>query len=355
MGETRRIYLHIGAPKTGTTYLQSLLAHNRQVLADKGILYPSLKGDAHHKPVWDLRGTPEQRKDAKRVQGSWQRLVDTVNGSDLDALISSEHLVFARDPHVKQALAAFQGKVHVIFTARDLLRQVPAVWQERIKNQQTVTYRAFVESIMGAGGPGSRAFWTAQDPAGALQRWSVGDADRMHVVTAPPPGIAPHVLWDRFLSVLGLPGSDFDLQLEPKANASLSLTQAELLRRYNARHAADMPWVRYRTLLRAEVGGAFAAIEDSRRISLTAREQEFFASRAATINDELRAKGYAVHGSLTDLAPHGPATTGSDAVDRASGEQSDSELSDSELSAAELLDAALDLIHGLVSRHSDGA
>ncbi len=341
MAEPRRVYLHIGAPKTGTTYLQAMLAHNRSALADRGLLYPSLKGDAHHKPVWDLRGTPDQRKDARGVGGSWQRLVDKVNASELDALISSEHFVFAREPHVRQALSAFDAELHVIYTARDLLRQVPAVWQERIKNQQTVTYRDFVESIMGAGGPGSRAFWTAQDAAGALLRWWVGDAARMHVVTAPPAGQPRHLLWDRFTSVLGLTGSEFDLQPEVKANASLSLTQAELLRRYNARHATDMPWVRYRTLLRAEVGGAFAAIEDPRKISLTSREREFFAARAATVNDQLVAKGYLVHGDLADLAPN---VTSRDVGDPASLDPSDSEL----------LDAALDLIQGLVSRRADG-
>ena len=34
------IYLHIGMPKTGTTYLQNLLFENREKLLDKSLLYP---------------------------------------------------------------------------------------------------------------------------------------------------------------------------------------------------------------------------------------------------------------------------------------------------------------------------
>lgn len=34
------IYLHIGAPKTGTTYLQNVLWRNRERLRTDGLLYP---------------------------------------------------------------------------------------------------------------------------------------------------------------------------------------------------------------------------------------------------------------------------------------------------------------------------
>ncbi len=34
------VYLHVGAPKTGTTYLQNRLAANQAALAARGVSYP---------------------------------------------------------------------------------------------------------------------------------------------------------------------------------------------------------------------------------------------------------------------------------------------------------------------------
>jgi hypothetical protein len=39
-----RVFVHIGLPKTGTTSIQALLAENRDVLLDRGILYPRSLG-----------------------------------------------------------------------------------------------------------------------------------------------------------------------------------------------------------------------------------------------------------------------------------------------------------------------
>jgi hypothetical protein len=50
-----RVYLHIGAPKTGTTYLQEVLFRNRARLAEHGVLYPGDSTAAHYAAVLDLR------------------------------------------------------------------------------------------------------------------------------------------------------------------------------------------------------------------------------------------------------------------------------------------------------------
>ena len=38
---SRRVYLHVGAPKTGTTYLQDRLALNATSLADHDVHFPT--------------------------------------------------------------------------------------------------------------------------------------------------------------------------------------------------------------------------------------------------------------------------------------------------------------------------
>jgi hypothetical protein len=334
----RRVYVHIGAPKTGTTYLQAVCARNREPLRARGIDYPDVFGDAHHKAVWDLRETPDQRAATKGVEGSWASLVEIVNGADRDVLLSSEHFVFALPRHVERAVASLRGELHVIYTARDLVRQVPAVWQERIKNQKTVGYHEFIAAVMAGSGPGARSFWGAQDAAGALARWSSAStgiaAGRVHVVTTPPPGSSPALLWERFAQVLGLRGADFDATVSGSANKSLSMLQTELLRRYNERHAQGVSWPEYRRTMRRQLD-VLAAIDDGRKIGLTRDEHVFFAARARELCDAVERAGYDVVGDLADLLP-GPAPAGP--------AENPTELSD-----AELLDACLDVVHQLLT------
>ncbi len=343
----RRVYLHIGAPKTGTSYLQALLAKNRDALAERGIRYPDSKSDAHHKAVWDLRGTPQQRSDTKGIPGSWQGLVDQVNAADSDALVSSEHFVFAKQPQIRTALSAFDAETHVIYTARDLARQVPAVWQERVKNNQSMSYREFVAAVMDRTGPGSRSFWGAQDASGVLDRWGGGmDPPRLHLVTTPPAGQPPTVLWDRFVSVVGVTGSDLDTDTGGAANESLSMAQTELLRRYNERYGDGVSWQHYRRLVRAQVD-VFRESGSGRRIALTPAEHAYFTERAAEITHRIASGGYHIVGDVADLvpAPLQPQRQ-QPAVGRAGEDPG-------ELSDAELLDAALDVIQGLLVRQAD--
>jgi hypothetical protein len=336
----RRVYLHIGAPKTGTTYLQAACARNREQLRSAGVLYPDAFGDAHHKAVWDLRETPGQREDVKGIEGSWDRLVAVANTTASNVLISSEHLVFALQAQLSRALSSFDGEVHVVYTARDLVRQVPAVWQERVKNQKTMTYRTFVRSVMEGSGPGAKSFWEGQDASRALQPWSDGvGADRVHLVTAPPPGSPPTLLWDRFVSALGLTGSDFDATASEAANESLSMLQAELLRRYNVRHGDALPWPAYRLIVRRQIN-VLAGIDDGRKVVLAPEEYAFLSARAREICDAVAKAGYNVVGDLADLLP-GPQPS-------VEGSEDPTELSD-----AELLDASLDVVHQMLTAQAD--
>jgi hypothetical protein len=342
-----RVYLHIGAPKTGTTYLQALLAANRAALESEGILYPPSVSDAHHAAAWDLRGTPAQRRDVRGIEGSWDTLVGRANAWDGEAVIvSSELFVYCNDRQVRTALSAFDAEVHVVYTARDLIRQVPAVWQERVKNQQTISYPDYLAAVITARSrSGKHAFWRAQDAAAVAKRWSHGlPAEAVHVVTAPPTGSSPYVLWERFVSVLGRRAEVFDAEAAGPVNRSLGLLQTELLRRYNERYGSGLSWPVYRRMIRLELDRSFAAaIPDGRKLTLPAADYEFFAAAARDMVSELRRAGYDVVGDLDELLPPAQATP-SDVNQTESVVASD----------AEVLGAALDVMHTLLARQREG-
>jgi hypothetical protein len=338
----KRVYLHIGAPKTGTTYLQAVLGRNRDSLAAKGLLYPASQSDAHHKAVWDLRGTPKQREHLEGIEGTWAALVGQVNQAGSDVLLSSEHFVFAQKQQVERALSSFEdAEMHVIYTARDLGRQVPAVWQERIKNQRSMTYRSFVQSLIARDGKTAKAFWNVQDPEAVLRRWSRGlRPDQVHLVTAPPTGQPHRVLWDRFAEALGLDGTDYDVDVA-RSNESLSMLQTEVLRRFNERHAEGLSWPQYRRLIFRQLD-VLRVIGDGRRIGLTPDENAFLTRRASEITEAIAGAGYDVVGDLDDLIPAPPSDRAGDGAD-----------DPTELRDDELLEATLDVMQELLSRQAD--
>lgn len=95
--------VHIGAPKTGSTAIQSFLCGNRERLAAHGLLYPdvSLRGYGHHDLAFLLGGgypdwaKPQDRPLAELATG----LRDAVRSSDATrVLLSSENFYLYPEP-----------------------------------------------------------------------------------------------------------------------------------------------------------------------------------------------------------------------------------------------------------------
>ena len=80
--------------------------------------------------------------------------------------------------------------MHVVYTARDVARQVAAEWQEQLKHQRKVTFETFLEQIRETDTrKATRWFWRVQGLAGVLERWGAGlDPRQVHVVTVPRAG-----------------------------------------------------------------------------------------------------------------------------------------------------------------------
>ena len=72
----RRCLIHVGAPKTGTTYLQLVLGRNQQTLALRGLLYPGTSPS--HDAALDLRGVSFGRGVQTRPAYAWDRLAGEV-------------------------------------------------------------------------------------------------------------------------------------------------------------------------------------------------------------------------------------------------------------------------------------
>lgn len=223
--------LHIGLPKTGTTYLQQVVWGNRDRLRAAGVLVP---GFGHREHLWaalDLQERPRLARRHPDAPGAWQRLVDEASAWSGDVLITHEFLCGAGAEQASRAIAAFAGaEVHLVVTARDAASTVLAGWQESVKNGSTVGLDA-VMAGQSAGGPEfSMQTW---DLAGVLERWTPDlPAERVHVLVMPGAGQPREQHWRHFAEVLGV---DPDAYAAPDdaVNSALGIVQVETLRLVN--------------------------------------------------------------------------------------------------------------------------
>ncbi len=340
------VYLHVGLPKSGTSYVQKVLTANKTALKRAGLLFPGETWGEQVRAVQDIRGMTVPRGRRALVDGAWERLVTEAATWSGDVIISMEWLASARPEHIRTVIDDFGGaKVHVIFTVRDLARTVPAAWQEFVQNRDEWSWEEFLESVVTddrtPGSPGKR-FWAQQDLAKLLGRWtSVIPAQDVHVVTLPHPGADQGVLWQRMCAVLG--GAYEDCQLGGLgSNTSLGLESAELMRRLNrAAREGGLPESTYHRVFKHGVAKRLLAERSAResKLVLPVAHHEWARRQATHQIEAVEKSGVKVVGDLADLQP---------VLGTAGGRQPD------EVTDAELLDLALGALVGM-ARRSDTA
>jgi len=221
-----RLLLHIGTQKSGTTYLQRVLARLSGDLRREGVLYPTrLQGRReiynHEAAAYGLLGTasfpwvPPARAQAQ--SGAWERLRRKVHEWDGTAIVSGEAFSVI-DPGAARRLVESLGvpNTHVVITARDLGRVLPSSWQQHIRNGRSTSFATYLQQQATRRGAGNarellrrwdddpdQTFWRAYAIGGLVERWAPL-ARTVSVVTVPRRGAAPDELWQRFRRALDL-------------------------------------------------------------------------------------------------------------------------------------------------------
>jgi hypothetical protein len=301
----RRVFLHIGSPKTGTTFLQEVLWAHQQQAAEQGLLLPGERFNDHYLASLDVRGVAGRPEHPPRAQGMWDRLVEESLAWSGTVLVSHELFASATKEQAERAIASFgeHAEVHVVLTARDLVRQMSAEWQEHVKHRSTKTFEEFIAGVRDDRRRTSW-FWRVQDFAGVLDRWGgTLDSSRLHVVTVPPATYPSGTLWLRFATLLGLDPTTFDTTVS-RSNTSLGVEQAELLRRVNSVLGDRLPLPGpYPTVVKNVLAHRVLAGRKGTRLTLSPSDTEYAVAQSRDIADRLAAMGVDVVGQLDELVP----------------------------------------------------
>ena len=232
-----RVFVHLGLPKTATTYLQTILWSHREQLRDQQVLVPGSERREHYWVSRIVREDPQFATANRRQRGSWDRLRAEIDAWPGTALISHEFLAAASAEQAARMVAELApAEVHLVVTGREPLGLFTASWQESVKNRDTRPLSEY--SLVEAPDSGGIWNWRTLDIGRVLQRWSPAvPAERVHVLPLPPPSAPRHEIWDRFATLVGIDPASVDVQ-QSFPNASMGVVEAETLRRVNA-HLGD--------------------------------------------------------------------------------------------------------------------
>jgi hypothetical protein len=223
-----KVFIHVGLPKTGTTYLQSVLWSNKSALLEQGVLLPGDSSREHMRASVVVREHPGLANRVPEVRESWDRIVEEVNQWSKTALISHEFFGAASRAQAAAALSRFgSAEINVIVTARDLLTVLTSYWQEYIKHGFTGELDAFppAESSL------DEWSWDTVDVRGVVERWGQsGDPAQVHVLVLPPPSAPKETLLHQFCALVGIDPTGLVTD-QAREYRSLGVVEAEFLRR----------------------------------------------------------------------------------------------------------------------------
>lgn len=299
----RRVLLYIGLPKTGTTFIQTTMWHNRTRLEEQGFLYPGEDRFDHYHAFADLRRKRRDPGSPKApARPMWDALVSALNAWDGDGLITHEFFSMLTPAQIGRALADIDtAEIQVIITARSYVAQWPAVWQEGLKMNVDQTFDEFMAAALSGELKGAWG-WRSQDILKVLSRWERHvPREQIHVVTVPPPGSPRNLLWDRWVKVTGIDDSNFETDVA-FANSSLGAEQAALLHALKPRLSAELldgptrhRWVRQ------YFGHEVLVPQRGTRFGPRPEVAEELAQRSEQAARTIEHHGYPVTGDLADL------------------------------------------------------
>ena len=251
----KKLIVHAGFHKTGTTALQSSIYAVTEKLEKLGLTYPHVGGKAHHKAIYSLMekgwGWEERGGNPPNLK-KWPELVRKVKRAKETALISSEFLCELNEAQIAKFKSDLGvDDVTIYFTLRPLLKIVPSAYQQHLKIGIRSDYEKWLHSILDEPGTSTitPSFWVRHQHEKVLRKWIAAfGAARVKLVIVDEKN--PDFMYQVFNDALGLKKPLLVEQKEKDSNRSLTLQEIALLRKVNRIYPKKRSWHDYETFIR---------------------------------------------------------------------------------------------------------
>lgn len=286
-------FIHIGAPKCGSTALQSWLDINRATLAAQGVQYVS-EGAHWIAPAKALVGASDRVSGKPVPMREWERLVAAVrkatpdSGSTARAIISSEWYAGASDEAVERAARDLDGtRVRVLLFVRPLSSTLVSAWQQALKLGGRQSLHEWLITLFDEPtSPTAERAWGKHRYDLIAARWAkrIG-ADRVSIVVLDPTN--PESLFRTVEEIAGVaPGSAS--AAPSRTNQSLSPFESDVLLALNQEFYARGGTLRgYRQGVLRTFDGYVNSVRTGPPEKM--RLPQFWEPRVAALNEEIAA------------------------------------------------------------------
>lgn len=251
----KRLVIHTGFHKSGTTALQESLAENRKSLKEEGVLYPSIGTKSHHRAAWSINEKVWgwKKRGGERVSPKvWENLVKRINNSaEETVIISSEFFSELDGEKIRKISEDVKGReIEILFTLRPLVKLLPSSYQQYLKYGMKIKYEEWLHEVFNNREKTkvSPSFWKRHEHSKVIARWvDIFGANKVTVLIADE--AKPEFLFQEVNNLLGLPKETL-VAAKKGSNRSLTIEEIALLLEINNQFPKNRTWDEYEIFIR---------------------------------------------------------------------------------------------------------
>ena len=295
MVSLKKLIIHPGFHKTGTTALQQALSEARAELPKANFSYPHIAGNAHHRAAWSVIEKTwgwKNRGGRSTDVTEWKKLERKLKSNKGTAIISSEFFSEADENQLANLAKQLEGvEVQIVFTWRPLPFMLASSYQQYLKYGVKKSYLEWLDSIFQVPGEAkfTPSFWKRNLQGDVVARWAeTFGAKNISLIAVDES--KPTYLYETFADLAGIPKGILKEPAHMEMNRSLTFTEASLLLEINRTYPKDLDWDSYEIFIRK---GNIKALTSS--ISLDSSDEKILTpdwaiAKAAELNSQNVAK-----------------------------------------------------------------
>jgi hypothetical protein len=251
----KKLIIHPGFHKTGTTSLQQALAASREDLRKENFYYPKIGGGAQHRAAWAVIEKTwgwKSKGGRKTAYTEWENLEKKIKKSKNTVLLSSEFFSEANQKQLerlKSRLNSFDTKI--VFTWRPLPFLLASSYQQYLKYGIKASYEEWLHSIFDTPRESkiTPSFWKRNLHGEVIRKWAnIFGSENVSIISVDEKN--PTFLFDSYASLAGIPADVLHLPGQAEINRSLTAAETALLLQINQNYPKDAHWDSYEVFIR---------------------------------------------------------------------------------------------------------